>query len=121
MHKSQRLFSILLFLIIILGLIGLAKKSKPSSEGSITVGVIAPLTGVRADAGEYTVNAITIAKEEINNDPKRKYKLNFLIEDSKYEAPAAVSAIQKLITLNKVKYVIGPYGSSESLAVAPIA
>ncbi len=92
-----------------------------TEKETIKVGVIAPLTGVRADAGEFTKNALAIAEEEIARNKKLKYKIDFILEDTKYEPPVAVSALRKLLDFDKVHYVIGPYGSSEVNAAAPVA
>lgn len=119
--KSSSVRAILwLAAIIILAALGFAwSKQKPSE--TIKIGVIAPLTGVRADAGEFTRNALTIAEEEINFNSKHNYKTQFLFEDSRYEPAAAVSALRKLVDVDGVLYIIGPHGSSEVLAAAPIA
>lgn len=96
-------------------------KKVETEKETIKIGVVMPLTGVRADAGEYTQNALDIAEAEINSDEERKYRIEFAIEDTKYEPPVAVSGLRKLIDFDKVHYVIGPYGSSEVNAAAPIA
>ena len=95
--------------------------NRSSEQSSIKIGVIAPLTGVRADAGEFTKNALAIAEEEINTDPARKYKVQFLFEDSRYEPVTAVSALRKLIDVDCIRYIIGPHGSSEVLAAVSVA
>lgn len=95
--------------------------SASTGKKELKIGVIVPLTGPRADAGEYTQNAIKLAKEDIEKVSEGNIEPNFILEDSKYEAPVAVSAAQKLISIDKVKYIIGPFGSSEVLAVGPIA
>ncbi|MDD4983963.1 MAG: ABC transporter substrate-binding protein [Candidatus ainarchaeum sp.] len=92
----------------------------PKETGIIKTGVIAPLTGVRADAGEYISNAIAIAKEELDSNKDKKYKLEFVFEDSQYKPDIAVTVANKLLDYDNVNYIIGPSGSSEVLAVAPI-
>jgi branched-chain amino acid transport system substrate-binding protein len=95
------------------------KKIEPI--GTIKIGAVMPLSGSRADAGEQGRQGLMIAKEEINKDSSRAYKIELLFEDSKYEPQAAVAGLKKLIDVDSVKYVIGAYGSSETLAIAPIA
>jgi branched-chain amino acid transport system substrate-binding protein len=94
---------------------------EPAAAQSVRIGVLAPLTGMRADSGHYITKSLQLAGEEINQDAKRKYKLEFIFEDSKYEPAAAVTGTKKLIEVDKVSYIIGPHGSSETLAIAPIA
>ena len=111
---------IVVVLILIGGYFALNKKQESKNIPTIKIGVIAPLTGARADAGEYTKNALELAKVEINKK-FQKYTFDFILEDSQYEPLVAVSALNKLINLDGVKYVIGPYGSSEVMAAGPIA
>lgn len=114
-------FSIIVVILVIIGGYFLLNKNKEVQNISSTkIGVLLPLSGSRADAGELSKNAIEIAKEEISADKERKNKLEFIYEDTKYEPQTAVSAATKLIDLDKVHYIIGPGGSSEALAVAPI-
>lgn len=110
--------------LVVLALIiagGFALSRQKNEAETIRIGVIAPLTGVRADAGEFTRNALAIAEEEINADTARKFRVQFLFEDSKYEPAPAVSALHKLIDVDGIRYIIGPHGSSEVLAAAPVA
>lgn len=109
-------------IVIGLGVWFLTQNNK-STSGEVTmvkVGLLMPLTGPRADAGEFSKNALMLAQEKINNNTKTRYKVTFLQEDSRYEPTVAVSAIRKLIDIDKVQFVIGPHGSSEVLAVTPI-
>ena len=86
----------------------------------IKVGVLVPLSGVRADAGEYYRGALALAASEIDGNPHRRYKLKFVFEDTQYTPRQAVSAFYKLKNDLRVDYMIGPHGSSEALAVAPL-
>lgn len=115
---------IVVVLLLITFFVGnLSDPAEPLTQGKqiVKIGVLAPLTGVRADGGEFTRNAIKIAEEEIAENKNLKYQLEFFLEDTKYEPPVAVSALRKLIDFDNVKYVIGPYGSSEVMAAAPVA
>ncbi len=117
---SITVYIIIIAIIIVTGYV-IMLRHDPDYPKTITIGIPAPLTGVRADAGEFTKNGISIAEEEINSNTKNKYKINFLYEDTRYEPQVAVSAVRKFIDLDKIHYIIGPYNSSEVLAVAPIA
>lgn len=92
-----------------------------SNAETIKVGVIAPLSGMRADAGKYMINAISLAQEDLKQKSKLQYELSFVIEDSQYSPAHAVTAFQKLRSFDKIQFFIGPYGSAEVLAVGPIA
>lgn len=115
----KNLVSIIVIVLVLVGGYFLLNKIEAPST-SLKIGVLLPLSGSRADAGELSKNAIEIAKEEINADRERKNKLELIYEDTKYEPQTAVSAATKLIDLDKVHYIIGPGGSSEALAVAPV-
>lgn len=86
----------------------------------LTLGVLAPLTGVRADAGRYIQTGVELAIDQVNAAPSTRYKLKLVIEDSHYDPKTALAGFLKLITLNKTRFVIGPGNTSEVLAVAPL-
>lgn len=110
-------------LIVVLGLLiaipfGCTKKE--SKE--IKIGVITPLTGEGATYGEATKQGLDLALEEINKaggvDGKN---VKLLYEDSQIKPRPATGAIHKLITIDKVPVIIGAFGSSVTLSIAPIA
>ncbi|MEM3112750.1 MAG: ABC transporter substrate-binding protein [Candidatus Anstonellales archaeon] len=91
-------------------------------EKEIVIGHIAPLTGDAAVWGKWEVEGIDLAVEEINaKGGLAGRKLRVIHEDDKADPKTAVSALQKLITTDKVKVVIGATLSSTTLACAPIA
>lgn len=98
--------------------IGCAKKE----EKEIKIGVVLPLTGSAAVWGENSKMGLEIALEEVNSAGGVKgKKVNLIIEDSQSDSAKAVSALQKLISTDKVSVVIGDIASSSVLAMAPIA
>jgi len=108
--------------VVVIIIIIIAVIVTPSKKiGTINIGIIGPFTGARTEAGNFMKNALMIAEKEINTSNSKKFKINFIYEDSKYEPPVAVSAYQKLKNVNLVNYLIGPMGSSEVLAIAPLA
>lgn len=113
---------------VILGLIvmgsvwyGVSCKS-PSQASVVKIGLMGPLTG---DAAVYGVNpkkGAELAIDEINaNGGVNGKKLELIAEDSKCDPKEAVNAINKLVNVNEVKFIIGGMCSSETLAAAPIA
>ena len=101
--------------------LGLTINIASASAETIKIGVIAPLSGMRADAGHYMVNAISLAEADLKMNSQLKYQVKFVIEDSQYAPAMAVSAFHKLQSFDKIRFFIGPYGSAEVLAVGPIA
>lgn len=90
--------------------------------GPIKIGFIAPLTGDAATYGEPAKNIVAMAVEEINAaGGVNGQMLEVIYEDGKCNGKDATSAMNKLVTVDQVKAVIGGFCSGESLAIAPIA
>jgi branched-chain amino acid transport system substrate-binding protein len=130
--RRKRLFMVNFFLTAFKGAhLGLAAKLTllllgasmlpRAAADTVKVGVLTTLTGIRAEAGVYTRNAVALAETEIRSDPQRRYQLEFLFEDTQYNPRDAVSGFHKLRTAEGIKFVIGAVNSSEVLAVAPLA
>jgi len=99
-------------------------KKETDSTRVLRVGVVLPLTGSMASYGANAKDGIQLAASEINsraaNSPDAS-KIELVVEDSNGEPRPAVSAFQKLVSVDKVTAVIGDVGSSATLAMAPIA
>ncbi|MEK6847254.1 MAG: penicillin-binding protein activator [Nanoarchaeota archaeon] len=86
------------------------------SEGSpLKVGVMVPLSGDAASYGLSVQKGIEIAKQELGMN------VELIYEDSKCEGRDAVTAVNKLISVDKVHAIIGELCSGATLAAAPIA
>jgi len=95
---------------------------RPTEGEVIKVGFIGPLTGDAASYGEPERNVVQLAIEEINGAGGVKgKKLEVIYEDGKCNGKDAANAMQKLVSVDKVKVVLGGFCSSESLAAVPIA
>jgi branched-chain amino acid transport system substrate-binding protein len=105
-------------LAFIISLIGCNNSNK---EKVINVGVVIPLTGELGSYGEPMKVGMELAMEELNSRKSGgEQKFNLIFIDSKADQTTAVSGIQKLINIDKVKYVIGDVSSSTTLAMIPI-
>ena len=63
----------------------------------IKIGVVNEITGVQAQAGEFTVNGIKLAQEEINNaGGVLGRRIELQIEDNQSTNPGTVLAFSKL-------------------------
>jgi len=81
-----------------------------------------PLTGDAAVYGEWDTQGIELAVEEINaNGGVNGMQIKVIHEDDQLDPKTAASALNKLITVDKVPAVIGADASSVTLAIAPIA
>lgn len=111
----------LLTLGLLFGLLFAVGCSKKDTE-AIKIGCITPLSGEGATYGEATKRGIDLAVEEINNKNGINGKVvQVIYEDDQMKPQVATSAIRKLISVDKVPVIIGAFGSSVTLAIAPIA
>ena len=95
---------------------------KSQQNDIVKVGVILPLTGESAYWGQNIKEGIELGVEEINeNGGILNKKIHVLYEDSKGRPKEAVSSLNKLISTEEIKYVIGDVISTNILAMAPIA
>lgn len=74
------------------------------AESEISVGVIASLTGEFAKMGQDSVDALTLAAEEVARERGLKVKLKF--EDDGFSTAKALSAYKKLTAFDKIKGLI---------------
>lgn len=90
-----------------------------NTEEVIKIGYVGPLTGDAASIGQDMKSAIEIFLETKNNTLNGK-KVEIIYEDGQCNGQFASNAINKLISSDKVKFVLGGLCSSETLAMAPI-
>lgn len=95
---------------------GCAKKE----EKEIKIGAILPLTGDAALAGINSREGMELAVSEINQAGLDGKKIRVIYEDTQADPKTAVSAVNKLIQIDNVQYIIDDSISSVTLAVAPI-
>jgi len=93
---------------------------------TITIGVIAPLTGDIPKVGESTKNAAEMAVEEINTAGGlevggQTYQVEIIIEDNEAKAESSVAAATKLITQDNVIAIIGPQSSKQAVPTGQVA
>lgn len=84
-----------------------------SKNEKIKIGVSAPLTGPTAWWGDYVKQGIDMALEEVPDEEKENIIL--IWEDDQCSSQKGINAIQKLIFVDKVKYVIGPLCNEVSI------
>jgi branched-chain amino acid transport system substrate-binding protein len=85
------------------------------------IGAAYAVTGGASFLGESEAKAAQLAVNEVNaagGIAGRKVEL--LIEDSKSAETAAVLAVRKLITQNKVSAIVGPSRTGDTMAVIPV-
>jgi branched-chain amino acid transport system substrate-binding protein len=116
---KKYLWIIAIIVVIIIGAIALSNTS-PTPVGekqTVKIGIIAPLTGQLAALGESAKKSAELALKEAG-DTKYNYELVF--EDSQFDPKLAVTAANKLISINKVMAII-TLGSGTGNAINTVA
>jgi branched-chain amino acid transport system substrate-binding protein len=89
---------------------------------TVKIGAAFALSGSIAVYGEGFKKCVDLAVEEINAKGGIKgKKIEIVYEDNKSNPKDCVTAVRKLITVDKVPVMFGPAGSSNFMAVAPVA
>jgi branched-chain amino acid transport system substrate-binding protein len=99
-------------------------RDKKGGEESrvIKIGIASLMSGDFAVVGENIRNTAQLVVDEINEKGGvNGRKLELIIEDSKCDSKTGLSAVSKLINIDKVKYIIGAMCSNGTVASAPIA
>ena len=90
-----------------------------SDKPTLKIGFIGPLTGDAAAYGRKMSQAASLAIEERNAATDAKFTVTLIKEDSQGKPELAVTAIDKLISTDKINGFIGEVFSSNSLAIEP--
>jgi ABC-type branched-subunit amino acid transport system substrate-binding protein len=90
-----------------------------TAQDTIRIGANLPMSGPNAELGEIFSRAATIAVNHINADKMLSKKLELVIEDSQATPQGGVVAMNKLVSVAKVPYVLSAY-TAVSKAIAPI-
>jgi branched-chain amino acid transport system substrate-binding protein len=125
MSKFGKAFWIGLAILTMVGVFTLPPLSSPAAAKDLTIGAIFPLSGRGATWGMAAQKAITVKQKEVNDRGGLKvggdvYKLEIIWEDDKYNAAAGRMAAEKLVTRDRVKFILGSQSSAVILAVQPI-
>jgi len=122
---NKKVNIIILLVIVAAGLIwfGLNQSNQnKETEGPLKIGVIAPLTGPAARLGEWNLEGINKAKEEINTEGGINGRLiELIIEDGKCTGSVGINSYKKLRDLDRVNYIIGPLCLAVRIPVLKIA
>ena len=109
-------------IVVVLLIAGYVFTQSAKNDAPFKIGAVLPLTGSAAIWGKNSQQGIDLALKEINDAGGIKgRKITVVYEDSQSEPKNATTALQKLITADRVPAVIGDIASSSVLAMAPIA
>lgn len=127
MTKTGKIISVIIVILIIIGVIFSISKSPKTEEKAVNtepikIGFIGPLTGEVASLGVAGYAATQIAVDEINSSGGINGRpIQLIVEDGKCTNSTAVTAAQKLLSVDKVSAIIGGLCSSETTAFVKIA
>ena len=88
------------------------------AQTPLKIGIINCATGTQAPIGEYMSNGYKLALEDLQ---KKGIKVELVIEDDTGKPQVSMSAMEKLVTRDRVTAVVGPYSSACANAVSKLA
>jgi len=117
-------------LVTILSAIALAFTSISSSfakveDGYIVLGAAVSLTGKYSTNGKHTQNGYNLAVDRINSKGGvtvggKSYKFEIIYYDDESNSKRAAQLAERLIKQDDIKYMLGPYSSGLTKAMAPV-
>lgn len=120
MKKGIVVIIALIVIVVIVYFVFMPKQST-NEEEVVKIGAILPLSGDAAVYGKSLKNGMDLALAEFQQNDADKKDFQIIYEDSKADPKLAVSAFQKLSSIDNCKIVLGGFSSSEVLSMAPIA
>ena len=114
------IIGIIVLAVIVWGGVELFGTKNEKTKETIKIGAALSLTGKAAYYGEQTKNGLDLAIEKIKKE-NYPFELELIYEDTQSDVAPSVSAINKLIDIDKVRLIVGPVRSGDVLAAAPIA
>lgn len=121
--KTKKLLVVSMSIICVLALLGLViffsgDNIGTNNKETIKIGAVLPLTGEAGAYGQYAQEGINLAVDKIESETG--LDLEIIYEDSQMDPNKAVNAVQKLINIDEVDYVVGTLSSGEALAMCPV-
>ena len=103
-----------------------AVSSAAAEAETLKLGVLATLSGAGTAWGIAMQGAAELAAEDVNSKGGlevggKKYQVEVIAYDDHYKAADALTAFNRLVFDDGVKYVVGPLGSAPALALMPVS
>jgi branched-chain amino acid transport system substrate-binding protein len=100
----------------------MADTQRGVTDTEILVGTITDLSGVTAVQAVNNANAVRLAFDEVNEKGGiNGRKIHYIVEDSQYQVPRAVQAMNKLLNSDGVFFTIEDGGTPMNNATFPMA
>lgn len=114
-----------IFAAALLSSVGVASLSAASAQ-SLKIGVLATLSGAGTAWGMSMKGAAELAAEDVNSKGGlevggKKYKIEVVTYDDNYKASDALTALNRLVFDDGIKFIVGPLGSAPALAILPVS
>ncbi|SSW63191.1 ABC transporter substrate-binding protein [Achromobacter agilis] len=111
--------------IILASLLAFAAVPTSQAQETLKLGALVTLSGAGAAWGQGMKNAAEVAADQVNEAGGlevggKKYRVQVVAYDDKYQANEAVTVANRLVFEDKVRYIIGPVGSAPVLAIQPM-
>ncbi|MFN8590618.1 MAG: substrate-binding protein [Thermomicrobiales bacterium] len=98
-----------------------AAQATPASGEPITIGLLAPVTGVFADFGDLMTKATNLAVQRVNDEGGILGRpLTVIAEDDQGDPAVATERARKLLMQDNVDILMGTVSSATTLAVLPL-
>jgi branched-chain amino acid transport system substrate-binding protein len=125
MNKTNKIILVIVVVVAAIGLIfwGTTHNNRSQiAKGAdlVKIGLVGHFSGEYASYGIPMKNAVELAVEKFNQE-NNKLKVSLIVEDDKTNANDAASAVNKLINVDNVNYIISAQGSGVTAAIGPIA
>ena len=103
-----------------------AVSSYSASAQTLKLGVLATLSGAGTAWGMAMQGAAELAAEDVNSKGGlevggKKYKVEVVAYDDHYKAADALTAFNRMVFDDGIKFVVGPLGSAPALALLPVS
>jgi hypothetical protein len=108
MTKNTNIIAIVIVILIV----GVIICLPPPQKDIVKIGVIAPSTGALASFGDEVRKGVV--------EGSKDSKVEFIFEDDQCDPKMAVSAFQKLTSVDGAKFIIGPGCGSPQEAIVPL-
>lgn len=123
---SYKVVTLIVAIVIVIGIVAgyyyLTLPTAPKAKEPIKIGVIGPFTGPAAEQGkDMKIGAEYAAKQINEHGGILGRNVTLVFGDTESKAEVGVSVVEKLITQDKVDYIVGGFHSHVNLAVMDVA
>ena len=112
-------------MILATGVLALLAAVPAMAQETLKIGVLTTLSGAGAVWGQAMLHAAELAADDVNSAgglqvADKRYKVVLIPYDDKYLPNEAVTAANRLVFEDHVKYMVGPMPSASVVAVLPL-